>query len=209
MIFLRLICGMLFLVTAVTWIVSTLFSVSKSKEEVSVWENVRYSNQSKTEDNPCGYSVGEYVDENGLYCLFITPNTAIVLRNVDPGEEISYKIHSQVQEISDGAVLIMEQMDEESGSLLHSEELTVSVEEDWTSYVLNDMDSTCNVRISCKSGIADDETGDWVIIKKEMSREEDRGWIKHSSLIVMMFFFCTVFFAAGAIERRRENTDGI
>ena len=146
-------------------------NVETQEEKSSIWNYVSYEGHVETTDNPWGMTAGTFDMEGESTCAFLTPNTAVILNNVNATETLkfSYKIHPWMQETSDGVGFIIWLLDG-NDTILSTSDFYVTNENKWMDCQI-DMVSYPDVRkvkILCNNGKNNDDSGDWLIIRKIM-----------------------------------------
>lgn len=145
------------------WIIIPFESifVNRSVEVISV----SFDDVSIAGDNPWGVTAG-FVNENNQTLFFLTPNTRANL-DVDCSGilELELQIHPAVATVSDGAGLLIWQVDED-GEILKSDTVWVSPNQTDNQRIdLQVVDGTSRVSLLCNNGRNNDDAGDWVVVQ--------------------------------------------
>jgi len=132
------------------------------------FHNLEFEGAEDTSDNPWSMTAGLFDMEDLGECIFLTPNTGVLLKDTGYRDaiELQYKIHPWVITSSDGAGLVVWVLDAQD-NILYSEELKVSNQDEWQKMVLplQEYETAVKVKIICNNGVKGDDSGDWVIIR--------------------------------------------
>lgn len=134
----------------------------------SLFAFLEFEGVKDTEDNPWHKTAGLFELEDIGECIFLTPNMSVHMLELENVEKISLqtKIHPWVQESSDGAGILVWIMDNED-NILDEKEILLSNEDKWKDITINlaEYESAVRLKLTCNNGSADNDNGDWVIIK--------------------------------------------
>ncbi len=143
-------------------------NVEIPEQKSSIWNYISYEGHVETTDNPWGVTAGTFDMEGEGTCAFLTPNTAIILNNVNATGNLnfSYKIHPWMQETSDGVGFIIWLLDE-NDTILSTSDFYVTSENEWVECQMDiaSYPSVSKVKILCNNGKNGDDSGDWLIIR--------------------------------------------
>lgn len=151
--------------------VVTESSIDNDLDNGDEWSRFKlvFENTDKTTDNPWGFTAG-IIDVDDEKCVFLTPNTDVVIYPQEEGNTISLSayIHPWVSDSSDGAGLVIWYLDE-NDEILGQEEISVAADGGKTEIVLDSarFQGTNHFKILCNNGGNDDDSGDWVVIGNE------------------------------------------
>ena len=132
------------------------------------YENIQFEGKQEGADNPWNMTAGIFEMEGEGECIFLTPNTAALLDEIENMSFFSFccEIHPWVRESSDGAGLVIWIMDRED-TILHQEDIIIDREEDWKTIQLDLSlySEAKKIKIFCSNGGNEDDSGDWVVLK--------------------------------------------
>lgn len=144
-------------------------SVTDENAGNTLWDTAVFEGNVETTDNPWNMTVGWFDMEGEGKCILLNPNTAVVLDNIDQMEEInfSYEIHPWVRESSDGAGLLIWVLNKEN-DIIYEESIAVNNAEEWQEFKLDitPYEDKKKLKVFCNNGVAEEDNGDWVVIKK-------------------------------------------
>ena len=125
-------------------------------------------NSKDTGDNPWGKTAGIIDMDDVGKVVFLTPETEYDL-DVSDLEKLnfSYQIHPWVKEASNGAGIKIELLNE-NGDIINKQEIAVNAADDWKNVDIDCKDAV-KINISCVEGEDNDASGDWVVLRNELS----------------------------------------
>lgn len=129
-------------------------------------EGIAFEGQVDTSDNPWGTTAGMIEMEDESECIFLTPNTAVYIEQLDNLDKFTFitEIHPWVRSESDGAGLVLSVLGE-NNEVLHEEKIIVNSKSEWQEYEFDLETSANKIKFACNNGENGDDTCDWVIIK--------------------------------------------
>ena len=142
--------------------------MDESQGKFGGW-NLTFENVNTVSDNPWGITAGMIQEESEGECIFLTPNTSVVIDGLDlemikTGVSMDFEIHPWVSENSDGAGIIVWYMND-AGKIIAQDEWAISNQEAWQEYILHcDSEDVTKVKLLCNNGENDDDSADWVLI---------------------------------------------
>lgn len=144
------------------------FSDSSINNESQRYDSVQFEGKQEGADNPWNMTAGIFEMEGEGECIFLTPNTAALLEEIENMSFFSFccEIHPWVRESSDGAGLVIWIMDRED-TILHQEDIRIDREENWKTIQLDLSlySEAKKIKIFCNNGGNGDDSGDWVVLK--------------------------------------------
>lgn len=155
--------------------ISTTETVSVNEmsntDSYQIWQDyyVNFEGAVETNDNPWGYTAGIIDTDTDGRCLLITPNTAVQINDLTTSDslELQFMIHPWVSRSSDGAGILIWYLDKEN-NILGQEDISIDNSDKWQNYEINKEKyvDTAKVKILANNGSNNDDSADWVIIKK-------------------------------------------
>ncbi len=143
--------------------------------QYSLFDDIDFEGAREIADNPWGSTAGLYEMEDMGQCIFLTPNTSVLLNGLTEDSQLilQYKIHPWVSENSDGAGIIVHVLSDDE-IVLYENQFLISNTAEWQLLELDLKEYTDAemVRISVNNGNNGDDSGDWVIIREENSQNE-------------------------------------
>ncbi len=144
------------------------FSDSSMNNKSQRYDSVQFEGKQEGADNPWNMTAGIFEMEGEGECIFLTPNTAALLEEIENMSFFSFccEIHPWVRESSDGAGLVIWIMDRED-TILHQEDIIIDREENWKTIQLDLSlySEAKKIKIFCNNGGNGDDSGDWVVLK--------------------------------------------
>lgn len=144
---------------------------SQSDSSPIQWEDyaVIFEGSNDTDDNPWGYTAGIIESEYDGQYLFLTPNTSVEICNISQNEMLSLqtRIHPWVAQSSDGAGVMIWFMNDKD-DILYQENIEIAKDGSWKDMNLDiiNYDEISKVKILCNNGKNNDDSADWVVIRK-------------------------------------------
>lgn len=141
-------------------------------DEYNYWEECRlvFDHSSGTSDNPWGITAGFIETENDGNCLLLTPGTSVSVSSIHEESTMASfsfesTIHPWVAKDSDGATVTIRIISEEGE---YQEEFAIDSNETWKQFDvdLSSYHNVSSIELLCDCGPKDDESCDWVLIKK-------------------------------------------
>lgn len=143
-------------------------SSTDNTDVISLIDRLQFENVNHTEENPWGFTAGIIDVEDEGKCIFLTPNTSVVIPVSDIKQQFSfeYQLHPWVKEGSDGAGLDIWILNENE-DILYEDKIDIKNDLAWEKiqYSINGFDDAAMIKILCNNGKSDDDSADWVIIK--------------------------------------------
>ena len=147
-------------------------AVIADNHNASSWEEyeITFENVESTTDNPWGYTAGMIDTDTEGECIFLTPNTAVLISGIREkiiGNNLLLEasIHPWIADSSDGAGVIVWYLDE-NNEILQQDSIEISSKESWQEILLRFEDECITgVKLLCNNGTNDNDAADWLIIK--------------------------------------------
>lgn len=155
-----------------------------SKEFINIWEgyNVSFEGVLETNDNPFDYTANIISSEDFTNCIFLTPNTSVIISDIKNDLELKTQIFKQVANASNGCLLRIELVAANT-RILETKDILVDNSGNWqlNKLELSNYSDLDHIILSCLD-TSNNYDCDWLVIKNcFISKFDDEGYVKSAT----------------------------